>query len=105
MSSNEADAGDERIIDQFLIRRKRRNLTLGILLLLLSLGLPCSLYFLDENTSIGVPKSLGIVFIAILFASLAIFEVLNWRCPSCRRYLGREDNPVYCPHCNTRLKY
>ena len=32
------------------------------------------------------------------------FTAFNWRCPSCKKYLGNDINKRACRHCNTRLR-
>jgi len=31
------------------------------------------------------------------------FTAINWRCPSCKKYLGKDINKRGCRHCGTRL--
>ena len=33
-----------------------------------------------------------------------IFSLINWRCPSCSKYLGKNINPKFCTHCGTELQ-
>ncbi|MCX8130689.1 MAG: hypothetical protein N3I35_11395 [Clostridia bacterium] len=105
MSENDADISDEQILDEFIIRRKRRSLTLGLFILFLALGLPCLMYFLDAGEAVGNAKYLGILSIVFMFVCLVVFEFINWRCPICSRYLKLSGNTTFCPHCKTRLKY
>jgi rRNA maturation endonuclease Nob1 len=32
------------------------------------------------------------------------FSAFNWRCPSCKRYLGADINRHMCKKCGTRLR-
>lgn len=41
--------------------------------------------------------------VAIAFG-VAIFSFINWRCPSCNKYLGRGFNPKYCRGCGFLLR-
>ena len=34
----------------------------------------------------------------------AVFSIVNWRCPSCRRYLGKGINPRFCSKCGAQLQ-
>lgn len=36
--------------------------------------------------------------------ALAVFSIRNWRCPACHKYLGRNFNPNFCPHCGVALR-
>lgn len=44
------------------------------------------------------PISIGVVI------GILIFSVINWRCPACRRYLGRGMSPRFCPKCGVPLQ-
>jgi DNA polymerase II large subunit len=35
--------------------------------------------------------------------SVLAFSFLNWRCPSCNKYLGKAINPKFCSKCGTQL--
>ena len=39
-----------------------------------------------------------------IIASFIVYTALNWRCPSCRNYLGRNLHQVRCRKCGTRLQ-
>jgi len=62
-------------------------------LLLMSRRIPD---FWDQATTI-------ILGILGLFLSAAVFTWLNWRCPACKRYLGRALSPRQCPKCKVEL--
>jgi hypothetical protein len=32
------------------------------------------------------------------------FTVFNWRCPACKKYLGKDIHKRVCRHCKTRLR-
>lgn len=44
-----------------------------------------------------------IVFMIFAFGVL-IVSLINWRCPACRKYLGRGFPPTYCPKCGVQLR-
>lgn len=49
----------------------------------------------------------GALLLAGMVASLAgaaIGSAINWRCPSCNRYLGKRFSPAFCSHCGVQLK-
>jgi hypothetical protein len=33
-----------------------------------------------------------------------IFSLFNWRCPSCKGYLGKTINPKHCQKCGIELR-
>jgi rubrerythrin len=39
-----------------------------------------------------------------LLLAAAGFYWLNWRCPACKKYLGKELNPSHCPNCRVELR-
>lgn len=32
-----------------------------------------------------------------------VVSYINWKCPSCKKYLGRSYNPAKCPNCGVKL--
>ena len=53
----------------------------------------------------GIPATvLQPVAVAIILAVVA-FSLLNWRCPSCKAYLGKRINPRFCAKCSEQLQH
>lgn len=46
------------------------------------------------------PIALGVAFLVLVAVG---FTWLNWRCPACRKHLGRNLSPKSCPHCGVTL--
>ncbi len=84
-------------------RRRTRQLTAIALALFSLLSLAWKLnhpgLLLGELSRTTV-TALEIIFIA----AFALFSGLNWRCPACNRYLGRDINPPGCRKCGARLR-
>ena len=40
----------------------------------------------------------------VLITAFIGFTAFNWRCPSCKKYLGNDINKRVCRHCRTRLR-
>jgi hypothetical protein len=59
-------------------------------------GNPAGLFGLPPNIVLGLSFALII--------SILIFSFLNWRCPSCEKYLGKAFNPKFCTKCGTQLR-
>ena len=38
-----------------------------------------------------------------LLLAAAVFSWLNWRCPACKKFLGRGLSPSQCPRCRVEL--
>ncbi len=47
------------------------------------------------------PIVLGTAFLVLVAAG---FAWLNWRCPACRKYLGKSLSPNHCPKCGVALR-
>ena len=56
-----------------------------------------------SSSIFGLPRNivLGIAFALVI--SVLIFSFLNWRCPSCNKYLGKAINPKFCSKCGVQL--
>jgi hypothetical protein len=56
-------------------------------------------YFSNENTR---------VYIAYLICAAAIgglaASIINWRCPACKKYMGRSMDPRICRKCGAKLQ-
>ena len=91
-----------QITDEFRQRRTRQWFISSIAFVVLIVAIAASerpkfsLFGLDANT-LGV---IALVLIVILIAG----SLLNWRCPSCSRYLGKGMNPAFCPKCGVKLR-
>ncbi len=46
----------------------------------------------------------SVAALVCLLAAIAILLIF-WRCPSCRRYLGRQLWSRYCRHCGEELDF
>jgi uncharacterized membrane protein YkvI len=43
------------------------------------------------------------VLVGIAIAAI-LFSLYNWRCPSCKKYLGRRMGIKVCPECKAKLQ-
>jgi len=48
------------------------------------------------------PLLLAIVVIGVVV--IAIISIINWRCPACRKYLGKNLFVEHCPKCNVPFR-
>lgn len=89
------------IIKKFSQIKKRQLIMvvpvlLALLLLFVQSGNP-------DYALLGVSGSLlGILALAVIFGVL-VFSFINWRCPSCRAYLGKGLGPKFCPKCGVKF--
>jgi hypothetical protein len=55
--------------------------------------------FSDDNTRLAI-----VVAICAISMGGLLFTIMNWRCPACRKSLGRVSNPSTCKHCGVKLR-
>src|SRR5262245_60652108 len=82
-------------------KRRRRQLVLGAALAVLALAA------VPTSRGGGPEKAPGpewVVAFVVFAVGALVFSLQNWRCPACRRYLGRTWNPRFCPHCGVALR-
>ena len=92
----------EELRQDFTRRRTRQWLLVipGILGVIILRTLPKS----GDTGILGINTTvLLIAGIAIILGVIAL-TVINWRCPSCSKYLGRSINPKFCGGCGFQLR-
>ena len=97
MESNRSNA---EIIAEFKKKRTRQIMAVGPIILAF-IGL-----LSVENNPTGIfglaPSTILVAAFAVIISAL-VFSFLNWRCPSCNKYLGKAINPKFCSKCGTQL--
>ena len=92
---------DKQIVRDFRLRQGRQFLAIAVTLLLL-------LFFalLHKRSDLFGELSKSTILAAqlVIIAVFIGFSALNWRCPSCKKYLGTDINKRICKHCRTRLQ-
>jgi hypothetical protein len=92
----------QSIYEQFKARRTRQ-----IILAILILPILAGLIYLEiggHEEILGIDAdswsiwSFGIIVLALGYS------MYNWRCPSCKKYMGRNINPKNCPRCKISLE-
>jgi len=84
----------------FAKRKKRQNWITTIMVVMIIGMVP----FRSFTASLPNPFQNILVWGGILFISaLIVLSFINWRCPSCERWLGRETKMAYCQHCGAKL--
>lgn len=91
----------EQIMRDFRLRQSRQLLAIAaalflILLLALLNKRPDIFGELSKDTIVGAQL--------LVIAAFIGFSASNWRCPSCKKYLGGNINRYGCKHCGTRLQ-
>ena len=78
---------------EFAVRRRRqRLLVIPFVLIVIAITVARNRYGFTAP---------GALFATAIVALL--FSVRNWRCPACKRYLGRGMNPRFCARCGVAL--
>jgi membrane protein YdbS with pleckstrin-like domain len=92
---------DKQIAREFWLRQGRQLLAIAIaLFLVLLLAVAYKRQDLFGEYSKNTIFSAQLVVIVLFIG----FTAINWRCPSCRKYLGTDINKRICKHCKTRLR-
>ena len=96
----ELDRSNTEISEAFKRKRTRQILAVGPFVLAFIALLSVEHY---SSSIFGLPRNivLGIAFALII--SILIFSFVNWRCPSCNKYLGKAINPKFCSKCSVQL--
>ncbi len=89
------------IMQDFGVRRARQLLATGVALFLVLF-----LAMLYSRTTVLGEFSKNAIFgaQAIVIAVFVGFSSVNWRCPSCNKYLGNDMNRRVCRKCGSRLR-
>lgn len=92
---------DKQIAREFWLRQGRQLLAIAAALFLVIL--PAVVY---KRGDLFGEYSKNTLMAAQLVAIAAFigFTAFNWRCPSCKKYLGKDIYKLKCRHCKTRLK-
>lgn len=90
-----------QIMQDFGVRRARQLLAIGVavcfvLFLAILHKSPAVLGEFSKNTLFGAQ--------VIVIAAFIGFSSVNWRCPSCNKYLGHDMNRRVCRKCGSRLR-
>jgi hypothetical protein len=92
---------NNQIMQDFRLRQNRQLLAMALTLFLLLF-----LVLIYKRTDIfgEFSKSNIVASQIILIAVFIGFSGINWRCPSCNKYLGGDINKRICKKCGIRLQ-
>lgn len=95
------DKRDQKVKQDFVVRRTRQLLAIAtavVLVLLVAMLYKRSDVFgeFSKGTLVWVQLLLILAFIN--------FTAFNWRCPSCKKYMGNDINRRVCKQCGARLQ-
>lgn len=92
---------DKQIKSEFWQRQGRQILAVAIaLFLVISVAVVYKRHDLFGEFS---KSSLFAAQLVVISAFIG-FTAINWRCPSCKKYLGKDIHKLMCRHCKTRLR-
>ena len=96
----ESNSSNPELIAEFKKKRTRQFMAVGPIILAFIALLSV------ENNPAGIfglaPNTILVAAFAVII-SVLVFSFLNWRCPSCNKYLGKAINPKFCVKCGTQL--
>ena len=92
---------DKEMMQQFGVRQNRQSLAISVTLLLL---LALTVVY-KRGDLFGEFSKMSIVSAQIVtIAAFVAFSFFNWRCPACKKYLGRSYGMKNCPSCGVKLQ-
>jgi hypothetical protein len=92
---------DKKIIQEFRLRQNRQFFAISITLLFLIF---LTLLYKRPDLFGEFSKELISITQIVFIAAFIGFSVFNWRCPSCKKYLGHNIGRQRCKKCGTRLQ-
>jgi len=92
---------DEQIKHDFWQRQGRQLLAIAVALFLVLLPA----VVLKRHDLFGeYSKNTLVAAQLVVIAAFICFTAFNWRCPSCKKYLGKDIYKRACRYCKTRLR-
>lgn len=82
--------------------KRRRQLMLSAPMFLLMFGV----LFLERKGQaaiLGIDPGNMVPLMFLTIAGAVAFSLWNWRCPACKRYLGKQISPKFCSRCGVEL--
>ena len=93
--------GDANITREFWLRQGRKFLAIAVALFFVIL--PAVIY--NRHDLFGeFSKDTLFASQLLVIAAFIGFTAFNWRCPSCKKYLGMDINKRSCRYCGARLR-
>lgn len=81
--------------------RRRRQMMISVPVFLVILGVV--LMQKRGEGFFGIEAGSLVTFLFLAIAGAIVFSLWNWRCPACRRYLGKQMSPKYCSGCGVEF--
>lgn len=93
----------DSVMAQFAIRRKRQLIAGFFAMAVIAGGFLVRTGLFGEAPFGLVKDGYLLVFLPTI-AAVLVFSLWNWRCPACRKYLGRGFDLRYCPKCGAQFR-
>lgn len=91
---------NSEIYEAFARKKKRQNWITALTIIIIIGMVP----FRSFSSSVSPVFQNILLWSATLFIiALIVLSFINWRCPSCERWLGRETKMAHCKHCGVKL--
>lgn len=90
----------DQIVEDFKLRRARQVVAIAAALLLIVLLALIHRFDLIGNLARDTTFGIQVMVIAAFIG----FTYANWRCPSCKQYLGKDINKHGCGKCGIRFQ-
>ena len=58
----------------------------------------------NQDEVLGYSAAIWAPMFFLIVAGAVIFSFINWKCPACNKYLGKNTNPRYCSKCGIELR-
>ncbi|MBI5196500.1 MAG: hypothetical protein HZA10_09275 [Nitrospirae bacterium] len=92
---------DKQIARDFWMRQGRQLVAIAIALFLV---LFFAVVYKRHDLFGGFSKNTLISAQLAVITAFVGFTAFNWRCPSCKKYLGKDINKRVCRHCKAKLR-
>ena len=95
--------GQKALFKTTFATRRRKQRLLAVPLIAIFIGFAV---FRDRNQSelFGLSAAIWGPMFLLLVAGAVIFSFVNWKCPACNKYLGKNTNPIFCSKCGVELQ-
>jgi hypothetical protein len=92
---------DKQITREFGLRQGRQILAITVALFLVIL---IAVVYKRHDLFGAYSNNTLVTAQLVVITAFIGFTAFNWRCPSCKKYLGKDINKRACRHCKTRLR-
>ena len=97
----ETNKSKEEIIAEF--KKNRTRQIIAVFPMLLAIFVLLSVEYNPEGL-LGFPPSTILAISIGLIVLVLVFSRINWKCPSCQKYLGKAFKPKFCSNCGAPLR-